>query len=81
MSAEAPKPVEESVVAPTEAQSPGETLVPETKPSETEEAAVEAPATTELASEETPAVSEPVKEEVKPVEEGVLGYKGPGLLK
>jgi len=30
-------------------------------------------------TEET--VAEPVKEEVKPVEEGILGYKGPGLLK
>jgi hypothetical protein len=38
----------------------------------------ETPATTEPAATEE---ATPAKEEVKPVEDGVLGYKGPGLLK
>ncbi|CZT09422.1 uncharacterized protein RAG0_14196 [Rhynchosporium agropyri] len=40
----------------------------------------EAPVVAEASKEEVTEVS-PAKEEVKPVEEGVLGYKGPGLLK
>ncbi len=78
MSAEAPKAVEAPVEAPKAVE---ETPVVPT------EAPVETPAATETAPvvEETPkeeaAEAAPVKEEVKPVEEGVLGYKGPGLLK
>jgi hypothetical protein len=67
---EAPKPtVEEPVVAPV-TETPVVEAVAEVKA--TEEPAVEAAATEEAA---------PVKEEVKPVEDGVLGYKAPGLLK
>jgi hypothetical protein len=43
----------------------------------TPEAATEAPAAAEEATEPAAAAVE----DVKPVEEGVLGYKGPGLLK
>lgn len=79
MSTEAPKPVEEPVVAPVEA--PVE-AVPEAAPAEAVEPVVDAPAAAEPAKEEAKAEeAAPVKEEVKPVEEGVLGYKGTGLLK
>ncbi len=83
MSAEAPKPVEEPVVAPTttETEAPEATeapAVPSTEP--VVEATTETPAVAEPAVEEEAAAPAP-KEEVKPVEEGVLGYKGPGLLK
>lgn len=79
---EATKPVEEPVVAPTETAT--ETpVVAETAPVETataEPVTAEEPAVaTETPAETTEAAA--VKEEVKPVEEGVLGYKGPGLLK
>lgn len=79
---EATKPVEEPVVAPTETST--ETpVVAESAPVET---ATTEPATTEASAvaTETPAETTEtaaVKEEVKPVEEGILGYKGPGLLK
>ncbi|KAE9368504.1 hypothetical protein N431DRAFT_443939 [Stipitochalara longipes BDJ] len=74
---EAAKPVEEPVVAP---EAPVEAAAVEAAPAETTEAATEAPAATEpTTTEEAPAA--PVKEEAKPAEEGVLGYKGPGLLK
>ncbi|PBP22446.1 immunogenic protein [Diplocarpon rosae] len=65
---EAPKPAEESPVLPADASA-------------------EIPVATEpsTAAEETPqeevAEAAPVVEEVKPIEEGILGYKGPGLLK
>ncbi|CDM36751.1 hypothetical protein DTO013E5_2873 [Penicillium roqueforti] len=50
------------------------------------EAAVEAPKETTEEPTATPAIesteaSEPAKEEVKPASEGVLGHKGPGLVK
>lgn len=74
---EATKPVEEPVVAPTATEAPAVTESVEAKPEETPAAepavAAEAPATEEVAAE-------PAKE-VTPIEEGVLGYKGPGLLK
>jgi hypothetical protein len=74
---EAAKPVEEPVVAP---EAPVEAPAVEAAPVETTEAATEEPAATEpAATEEAPA--SPVKEEAKPAEEGVLGYKGPGLFK
>jgi hypothetical protein len=74
---EAAKPVEEPVVAP---EAPVEAPAVEAAPVETTEAATEEPAATEpAATEEAPAA--PVKEDVKPAEEGVLGYKGPGLFK
>lgn len=79
---EATKPVEEPVVAPTETTTTDAPAATETAPVETatEPAATEAtPIATETAAETTEAA--PVKEEVKPVEEGILGYKGPGLLK
>jgi len=71
---DAAKPVEEPVVAPapaTETETPVADPVPEVKAAE--EPVTETPATTEEAA--------PAKEEAKPVEEGVLGYKAPGLLK
>ena len=79
---EATKPVEEPVVAPTETTTTDAPAVTETAPVETttDSAATEAtPIATETPAETTEAA--PVKEEVKPVEEGILGYKGPGLLK
>jgi hypothetical protein len=75
---DAPK-VEEPV-APRAAEAPVAEPVAETKAEETPAAAEAATETPAL--ESTPAPEEtPAKEEVKPVEEGVLGYKGPGLLK
>ncbi|EHK96247.1 PH [Glarea lozoyensis ATCC 20868] len=82
MSAEAPKTVEAPVVAPTSVEAPFTETPAVVKPTETEavaEPSTETPAVTELAPAEE--VAAPAKEEVKPVEEGVLGYKGPGLLK
>ncbi|KAI9047733.1 hypothetical protein LZ554_008443 [Drepanopeziza brunnea f. sp. 'monogermtubi'] len=80
MSAEAPKPVE----APIAAEAP-KTV------DETPVVAADNQVDASAVAEPTPAVEEakkdevaeptPVKEEAKPVEEGVLGYKGPGLLK
>ena len=70
-----------------------QTEAPVETPKPVETAPVVEPTTTEptTTTTETPVVAEapkeevteaaPVKEEVKPVEEGVLGYKGPGLLK
>lgn len=74
---EAPK-VETPVVAPESTPKVEETPKPTT---ETVEPATtsETPATTDAVKEEE--VGTPAKEEIKPVEEGVLGYKGPGLLK
>lgn len=71
---DAPK-VEEPVVAAPVVDAPvaAEPVVADAAP----EAAAETPA-----AEAAPAAEEPaVVAEVKPVEEGVLGYKGPGLLK
>jgi len=74
---DAPKPaVEQPVEALASETTPAPEPVPEVKP--TEEATTETPAVTEPTATEEAA---PVKEEVKPVEEGILGYKGPGLLK
>lgn len=70
--------VEEPVVA--VAGAPVVEPVVEAAPAEVAtEVAADAPAAEEAAAatEEAPAVDA----EVKPVEEGVLGYKGPGLLK
>jgi len=80
MSAEA-KPVEvvpQTTEAPVEAPKAVETapVVEATAEPSTTETPVVAEAAKEEATE-----AAPVKEEVKPVEEGVLGYKGPGLLK
>ncbi|KAF4632565.1 hypothetical protein G7Y89_g5566 [Cudoniella acicularis] len=78
---EAPKTVEEPVVAPTTETPAVEEPVAEAAPAETAEPVTEAPvaAAAEPAKEEE--VAAPAKEEVKPVEEGVLGYKGPGFIK
>jgi hypothetical protein len=73
---EAPKPVVDEPVSAPVTETPAVEPVPEVKA--TEEPATDAPVTTEPAATEEAA---PVKEEVKPVEEGVLGYKAPGLLK
>ena len=79
---EAQKPVEEPVAAPT-TETPAVEPVTESKPVEE----TPAPATetaTETPAETAPATTEeaaPVKEEPKPIEEGILGYKGPGLIK
>jgi hypothetical protein len=81
---EAPKPVEEPVAAPTEAPvEPAAPAAPEITTAVTAEAtpAAEAPAAAAEPAKEEAAVAAPVKEEIKPVEEGILGYKGPGLLK
>ncbi|KAK0118181.1 hypothetical protein ONS95_012486 [Cadophora gregata] len=81
MSAEA-KPVEvvPQTEAPVEAPKPVETA-PIVEPTTAEPTtATEAPVVAEAPKEEATEAA-PVKEEVKPVEEGVLGYKGPGLLK
>jgi hypothetical protein len=78
---EAPKTVEEPVVAPAGTEAPATTEpAAEVKPAESEavEPAAEASAAAEEAVKEEEAAP---KEEVKPIEEGVLGYKGPGLLK
>ena len=75
---------EEPVVAPTTTEAPA---VEESTAAETtanaEPLSTETAAASEVPAEETPAAAAaaPLKEEVKPVEEGVLGYKGPGLLK
>ncbi|PGH08120.1 hypothetical protein AJ80_07914 [Polytolypa hystricis UAMH7299] len=76
---EAQKPVEETpVVAPaaTEPAPAAEAAAPAETPAEP------APAATEAATEaaEEPAKEEP-KAEVKPATDGVLGFKGPGLVK
>lgn len=87
---EAQKPAEESVVAPTATETPAITeSAEETKAVETPAETVTetpAPATTDAAAEavtetatEIPAATP--KKEVTPVEEGVLGYKAPGLIK
>jgi len=85
MSAEVPKTVEEPVIAPTTTAAPLTETPVVVKPLETETPAITEPSTeTPAVTEATPATEElaaPAKEEVKPVEEGVLGYKGPGLLK
>ncbi|TAQ90774.1 hypothetical protein B7494_g916 [Chlorociboria aeruginascens] len=69
------KPVDEPVAAPAAAETPAP-VVEESKPEEAAPAA-EAPAVAEPTTESA-AVPEP---ETKDIEEGVLGYKGPGLLK
>jgi hypothetical protein len=81
-------PVEEPVVvvAPTTETPVVETVAESTPVVETAapaETATEAPAATEtaLAAAEEAAAAAPVEEEAKPVEEGVLGYKAPGLIK
>jgi hypothetical protein len=83
---EVQKPVEETPVAPE--VSVTEPVVPATEaageaPKETPAETTEAPAaeTTEAAPEAT---TEPAKEEAKevtPATDGVLGHKGPGLVK
>merc|ERR1711939_1299082 len=82
MSAEA-KPVEVTpqTEAPVETPKPVETA-PVVEPTTTEPTTTttETPVVAEAPKEEVTEAA-PVKEEVKPVEEGVLGYKGPGLLK
>ena len=70
---EATKPVEEPVVAPTSTEVPAVELNTEETPAVEPTVATDAPAGEEVAAE-------PAKE-VTPFEEGVLGYKGPGLLK
>jgi cell division septation protein DedD len=76
---EAPKTVEEPVAAAPATETPAAEAVVESTPAVTEPA-TETPATTTTEPATTEAAA-PVKEEVKPVEEGVLGYKAPGLLK
>jgi len=82
MSAEA-KPVEvlpQATETPVEAPKPVETA-PVVEPTIADPiTTTEAPVVAEASTEEV-AEAAAVKEEVKPVEEGVLGYKGPGLLK
>merc|ERR1711939_268896 len=82
MSAEA-KPVEVTpqTEAPVETPKPVETA-PVVEPTTTEPTTTttETPVVAEAPKEEVTEAA-PVKEEVKPVEEGVLGYKGLGLLK
>jgi hypothetical protein len=73
---DAPKPVEEPVAAPS-TETPAAEAVPEVKTAE--EPATEAPVT--AAEPAATGEAAPAKKEVEPVEEGVLGYKGPGLLK
>jgi len=75
---EAPKTVEEPVAAAPATETPAAEPVVESTPAVTEPATETPAATTEPTTTEAAA---PVKEEVKPVEEGVLGYKAPGLLK
>ncbi|KAJ5779425.1 hypothetical protein N7457_007145 [Penicillium paradoxum] len=72
--ADVQKTVEETPVVPA-----AETAV-ETAPEATAEAPTEAAETTATPAVENEA-AEPAKEEVKPATEGVLGYKGPGLVK
>ncbi|RAL68221.1 hypothetical protein DID88_008924 [Monilinia fructigena] len=84
--------VEEQVAAPapaiTTTEAPAVEPVPETKAEEpvaqTEpaEPTTETPAVVEEPSAEAATeAAAPAIKEVTPVEEGVLGYKGPGLLK
>jgi len=79
---EVQKPVVEESVAPvapvTEAPAPALESAVETKPVEVTEPVAEVPVATAPVTEEAAA---PVKEEIKPIEEGVLGFKAPGLLK
>lgn len=70
------KPVEEPVAPVVATETPATEPVPETKAAE--QPITETPAVTEPATSEEAA---PATEEVKPVEEGILGYKGPGLVK
>lgn len=87
MSVEAQKPVVaagEPVDAPvtkdiSSAPAPVETSAPvtESKPVES----TEAPVTTESSAPATTEEVAPVKEAPAPIEEGILGYKGVGLLK
>jgi hypothetical protein len=67
---------EQPVAAPTEA--PAAEPAVEAKAEETAPEAETAPA---AATEEAPAAEAAEPVEAKPVDEGVLGYKGPGLLK
>lgn len=78
MSAEAPKAVEAPVEAPKAVEETP--VVPTEAPVETPVATESAPVVEEAPKDESTEAA-PAKEEVKPVEEGVLGYKGPGLLK
>lgn len=71
---EAPKTVDEPVAAAPSTETPAAEPVVESAPAVTEPV-TETPAAT------TNEAAAPVKEEVKPVEEGVLGYKAPGLIK
>lgn len=84
---EVQKPVEETPVAVPTAE-------PVEAPAATEAAATEAPAAeapketpvengeaTPAAAETTEATAEQPKEEITPATEGVLGHKGPGLVK
>ncbi|KAG4034979.1 hypothetical protein MFRU_002g03280 [Monilinia fructicola] len=84
--------VEEQVAAPapaiTTTEAPAVEPVPETKteepvaPTESTEPTAETPAVVEEPSAEAATeAAAPAAKEVTPVEEGVLGYKGPGLLK
>ncbi|KAG9249261.1 Pleckstrin homology domain-containing protein [Calycina marina] len=80
-----PKTIEEptTAVTPTEAPVVTEPVLPSEEVKPTEPVSTET--TPAVANEASPTVVEeaakPAAEEVKPVEEGVLGYKGPGLLK
>ncbi|KAJ5730034.1 uncharacterized protein N7483_004542 [Penicillium malachiteum] len=75
------KPVEETPAAvpavETAVEAPAATETTEA-PQETTEAA---PVVEEAATETAEAPKEDVKEEVKPASEGILGHKGPGLVK
>ncbi|KAI9648288.1 hypothetical protein NHQ30_002920 [Ciborinia camelliae] len=80
--------VEEQVAAPapetTTTEAPVVEPVAETKieePVAATEPATETPAVVEEPTEETTTDAAPAAKEVTPVEEGVLGYKAPGLLK
>ncbi|PQE03342.1 immunogenic protein [Rutstroemia sp. NJR-2017a BBW] len=83
---EVQKPVEEPVAAPapatieTPATEPIVESATEEAPAATADVTTEAPVAEEPAAE-TAAEAAPAAKEVKPIEEGVLGYKGPGLLK
>ncbi|PQE21769.1 immunogenic protein [Rutstroemia sp. NJR-2017a WRK4] len=83
---EVQKPVEEPVAAPapatieTPATEPIVESATEEAPAATADVTTEAPVAEEPATE-TAAEAAPAAKEVKPIEEGVLGYKGPGLLK
>jgi hypothetical protein len=82
---EAQKPVEEPVVA-SATETPVAEPVAETKPVEETavpavETTTESPAAVEPVPAATEEVAAPATEELKSIEEGVLGYKGPGLIK